>query len=1160
MKKKWVCLCCFPNSTKKIILKMKLLTLLLLVTVATVTANNSYSQQTKFSMKLENVTVGQVFDKIERTSEFIFIYSEKSVDVNRKVNVDVEDENVTSILDQLFNGTNNRYEIHDRQIMILSSDQKELKPLNKAENVTSEAQQPQKKTFSGVVKDSNGAALPGVSVVVKGTTTGTITDENGKFSFIIPFETKALVFSFVGMQAKELSIEGKSSIDVVLEENSQKLDEMVVVAFGKQKKTDMVGSVTSIKPADLKIPASNLTTALAGQASGVISYQLSGEPGQDNASFFIRGVTSFGTGKVDPLILIDGIELGVTELARLRPDDIESFSIFKDATSTALYGARGANGVIYISTKQGKEGKPRINFRAERSLSAPTKNIEFADPVTYMRQYSEAQYARDPFSIPRYSQEKIDRTEEGLHPIIFPATDWRKTLFKDNTINQRYNMSVSGGGKVASYYVAGSYSQDNGVLRVDKVNNFNNNIDLKSYTLRANVNIFLTPSTELIVRLNGNFDDYNGPIQGGGAIYNTVVKTSPVDFLPYYPVDDDHRYVQHVMFGGLKERAFLNPYADMVKGYKEYNRSLMLAQMEFKQNLSFITKGLTFRTMFNTNRISRFDIERAYKPFYYEMVGYDRKTYDYEISNFNETSGEEFLSFNINDNTREQNSDFYLESALNYSQTLNKKHSFNAMLVSIMRSSTNAQAGSLQLSLPSRNVGLSGRTTYSYDSRYFAEFNFGYNGSERFHESKRFGFFPSAGLAWTISNEKSWEPLKKVINNLRVRLTYGLVGNDAIGSSTDRFFYLSNVDMNNSSRSATFGRESKYTLSGINVTRYANPDITWETSQKGNLALELGLFGKVNVMADLFKERRTNILMTRASIPETMGLTANVRANIGEASAEGLDISMDLSHHFTNDFWLQVRGNFTYATNKYEVYEEPSYEKEWWKSRIGYPISQPWGYIAERLFVDDNEVANSPVQNFGSMANIAGDIKYKDVNKDGQITSLDMVPIGYPTVPEINYGAGFSLGYKRFDISAFFQGSARSSFWTGGSDGPSAVQPFVGGNQILKVFADSHYSLENPDLYALWPRLSTLTQSNNMQRSTWWLNDGTFLRLKQAEIGWSLPERIAKKMSMQNMRVYVSGTNLLLFSKFKLWDVEMGGNGLGYPLQRVYNMGINLTF
>ncbi len=1022
-----------------------------------------------------------------------------------------------------------------------------------------------KKEITGRVIDEKGEYIIGASVIEINSTpiNGTTTDLYGNYVISVSSSNSVLKFSFVGYEDQEIRVGADNVLDVTLREKTSVLDEVTVVAFGVQKKTDLIGSVTSIKPSELKGPTSNITQMLAGQAAGVISYQQTGEPGEDNANFFVRGITSFGVGKVDPLILIDGMELSVTELARLRPDDIESFSIFKDATSTALYGARGANGVIYVTTKQGKEGRPVVAFRAESSISQPTKNVEFADPVTYMKLYNDAQYSRDPFSVPFYSQEKIDYTQSGLYPNIFPAVDWRSELFKNSAFNHRYDLSVSGGGKVASYFVSGSYSQDNGILKVNKMNNFNNNISLKSYTLRANVNINLTPSTEMIVRLNGNFDDYTGPIEGGGSIYEKMVRTSPVDFPAYYPVNEESKYIHHIMFGGLRDRSYENPYAEMVRGYKEYSRSLMMAQLEFKQNLSFITEGLNFRAMFNTNRLSRFDMIRSYNPFFYDLVAYDRKTGEYAISRINETTGTEFLDFDLDEDERKQESIIYFESALSYSKEIAEKHAVNAMLVYILRSQQNANASSLQLSLPARNMGISGRTTYSYDERYFAEFNFGYNGSERFHRDKRFGFFPSFGLAWLISNESFWLPLKETINMFKLRATYGYVGNDQIGANNDRFFYLSNVNMNSNNK-YTFGRETNYTRPGVEVTQYANPAVTWEVSEKVNLALELGLFSEWNIQFDAFKERRRNILMSRADIPSTMGLTAPVRANIGEASSNGFEVSTDFSHHFTNDFWMQVRGNFTYATNKYEVYEEPEYEKEWWKSRIGYPIQQPYGYIAERLFVDDEEVANSPRQQFGNAVNIAGDIKYRDINGDGEITPLDQVPIGFPLTPEIIYGSGISTGYKGLDFSVFFQGSARSSFWMGGrvqsTTGPVNVEPFVGGKQILAAFADSHYSLDNPDLYALWPRLSTTAQQNNTQLSTWWLNDGRFLRLKRAEIGYSLPTRIAQKAHLQTLRIYASGSNLLLWSKFKLWDVEMGGNGLGYPLQRVFNLGVNLTF
>lgn len=1017
-------------------------------------------------------------------------------------------------------------------------------------------------SIKGIVVGEDGAPLHGASITIKGTSVGTLTDAKGEFAFPDLETGTVLIVTYTGYIPKEVVIQDQT-IRVELEVDPASLDEVVVVAFGTQKKTDLVGAVTTVRPSNLRAPTSNLTTALAGQAAGIIAYQRSGEPGQDNADFFIRGVTSFGTGKVDPLILIDGMELSVTELARLRPDDIESFSIMKDATSTALYGARGANGVIFVTTKQGKEGRATVSLRAESSMSSPTTNVELADPVTFMRLYNDALISRNPFEAPEYSMEKIDATAEGVNPILFPAIDWRSALFKDQTLNHRYNLNVTGGGKVARYYVAGSFAQDNGVLRVNGINNFNNNIDLKSYTLRANVNINLTKSTELIVRINGNFDDYQGPIEGGGSLYNKVIRSNPVDFVPFYPKTEAMQHVKHIMFGGLVERPFLNPYADMVSGYKDQNRSLMMAQMEVKQNLSFLTEGLRFRTMFNTNRISRFDIERSYSPFYYDFESFDRRTGEYTIYSINPTSGTEFLTFGLPQNLRQQNAVFYMESALDYSRIFNEKHSISGLLVSIMRSGLDAQASSLQLSLPSRNLGVSGRATYAYDSRYFLEFNFGYNGSERFHKDFRWGFFPSAGIAWSISNEKFWQPLKQKINNFRLRATYGLVGNDAIGSADDRFFYLSEVNMNSSGRRYRFGLESNRIINGINVNQYANPLVTWEESHKVNLALELGLFDKINIMADFFSEQRKNILMNRADIPSTMGLTAAVRANVGQAAGRGMDMSIDYTETLPNNMWITARGNFTYATNEYRVYEEPLYEKEWWKSRVGYGLSQPRGYIAERLFVDDEEVANSPAQNFG-IQNIAGDIKYKDVNGDGIISDLDMVPIGFPTVPEIIYGFGFSFGWKSFDISAFFQGSAHSSFWMGGTvggvTGPTNVQPFVGGKQIMQVFADSHYSLDNPDIYARWPRLSIEDQTNNMQPSTWWLHNGEFLRLKQSEIGYSLPTHLAQRVHMSQARLYVSGSNLWTWSAFKLWDVEMGGNGLGYPVQKVLNLGVQMSF
>ncbi|MFD2162316.1 SusC/RagA family TonB-linked outer membrane protein [Paradesertivirga mongoliensis] len=1007
------------------------------------------------------------------------------------------------------------------------------------------------KEVTGTVSDTLGP-MPGVTVFLKSNPSiGTSTDLNGKYILEVPDEEAVLVFKMIGYTTVEMPVKGKRVIDVVIKTSSQMLDEAVVVAFGTQKKESVIGSITTIKPSELKVPSSNLTTALAGRVAGVIAYQRSGEPGQDNAEFFIRGATTFGY-KKEPLILIDNMEYTTTELARLTPDDIESFSIMKDATANALYGARGANGVILITTKQGKEGKPKISVRMENSISSPTRNIELADPVTYMKLHTQAVLTRDPSGQGIiYSQSKIDNTESGVNPIAFPVVDWQKELFKKQTINQRANMSLSGGGQVATYYVAGSFAQDNGILKVDKRNNFNSNIDLKTFSLRSNVSINVAKGTTLGVRLNGLFDDYNGPIDGGSGIYNKVMHAPQTLFRPYYEPTDQFKSANHILFGNSDLGGFLNPYADMVKGYKEYSRSLMLAQLEVKQDLAFVTPGLTFNGMFNTNRRAYFDVTRQYNPFLYKVSTYDKAENTFALAPINPDTGTDFLNFSPG--TETVSSEFYMQTAANYSRTFKDKHTVSGMTVFTMQSKLAGNAGSLQESLAGRNMGVSGRATYNYDSRYFVEFNFGYNGSERFHSSKRFGFFPSAGAAWAVSNEKFFEPFRGVVSKLRLRGNYGLVGNDAIGSAEERFFYLSEVNMNNSSYGANFGTAGS-NINGISLNRYENPEVTWETAANSTFGLELGIKDNFEIIAEYFTERRYNILMDRASIPKTMGLQGSTpKANVGGAKSRAVDLTLSYNNRFGKDWVLSVRGNMTYAKNMYTQYEEPIYDN-YWQYRAGQSTAQQWGYIAERLFVDDEEVRSSPTQNFNGFIAMGGDIKYRDVDGDGQITTKDQVPIGFPTRPEIVYGSGFSASYKNLDFSAFFQGSARSSFWID----VNATSPFVNNTQLIAAYAENHWSEENRDLYALWPRLTAYQNGNNDERSTWFMRNGAFLRLKQIELGYKLPVKMTKKVKINNLRLYGTATNLFTISQFDLWDIEMGGQGLGYPIQRVINFGVQV--
>ncbi|WP_431607199.1 SusC/RagA family TonB-linked outer membrane protein [Parabacteroides goldsteinii] len=1021
----------------------------------------------------------------------------------------------------------------------------------------------QSSKFKGKISDTGGDPLPGATVQIKGSTKGVIADMDGNFEFDDCPINSTLVVSYIGMETKEIKYTGQKFLNIVMEAKTDELEEVTVVAFAKQKKESVVSAITTVKPTELKIPSSNLTTAFAGRVAGLISYQTSGEPGQDNASFFIRGITTFGAeAKKDPLILIDGIELSTDDLARLNTDDIASFSIMKDATATALYGARGANGVISVTTKEGREGKVTINARVENSFSSPTKKISQTDPVTYMRMQNEAIKTRDPLGLALYSEEKITMTERGLYPNIFPTTDWYDTMFNDVISNQRANLSLSGGGTVARYYVAANVSKDNGNMKVDKRNNFNSNISLMKYSIRSNININLTKTTELVLRMSGTFDEYTGPIGGGSFMYKEVMMANPVLFKPYYEPDEQYAYSKHILFGNYGAGNYVNPYAQALKGYNDYSKNTMLVQFEGKQKLDMLTEGLAIRAKINIDRYSEYSVDRAYSPFFYNISSYNLQNNTYKLNRLNPATGTEWI--NYNPGNRYVNTNFYLEGAAEYTRNFDK-HGVNALLVYTMQSKKTGIADNLQLSLPGRNMGLAGRAAYNYDGRYFGEFVFGYNGSERFSKNNRWGFFPSVAGGWMLSKERFFEPLTTVFDQFKFKASYGLTGQDQIGDGNDRFYYLSQVTLNSSDRNVNWGTQLNYNPGGIIVDRYANDEIGWEKSYKLNVGAEMRTVFGLSANVEYFTERRENILLNRI-IPNTMGIIPDVKANLGKAKGKGVDMELNYEKSFNKDLWITGRGTFTYATSEAVEWEEPDYSETPWLSKVGKSLGQTWGYIAERLFVDEEEVKNSPTQ-FGEY--MAGDIKYRDVNGDGKISELDKVPIGYPTTPEINYGFGLSVGYKGLDASFFFQGSGRQSFWLDlkkitpfldGDAGENGEDGLLGQNAVLDVIANSYWSENNRNPYAFWPRLANQSVENNNQTSTWFMQDATFLRLKSVEIGYTVPKNLVKKFKVQNLRFYVSGTNLLCWSKFKLWDPEMAGNGLGYPVQRVINVGLNLGF
>ena len=584
-----------------------------------------------------------------------------------------------------------------------------------------------------------------------------------------------------------------------------------------------------------------------------------------------------------------------------------------------------------------------------------------------MRLHNEALTTRNALGGRIYSLEKILISEDpNRNKMAYPTVNWFDELIEDYTLNSRFNFNLSGGGKIARYYLASTINTDNGNLKIDPRNNFNTNIKFNRISLRSNINVNLTETTEVALKFNGNFDDYNGPLDGGALVYQKAMKANPVLYPKVYEPDAQFQNSTHALYGNFGQFGdYLNPYADLMRGYKDESYNNFLATVEIKQKLNFITEGLNLRILGNTSRYSFYNLERKYNPFYYSLGNYDFQSDTYSLVALNPNQGTEYLEYS--EGNKVITNSTYFEGALNYNKTLKDKHEVSGMLIGIMRELKYANAGNLQSSLPFRNLGLSGRFTYAFDDKYFAEFNFGYNGSERFAKSERFGFFPSFGAGWYISNEKFMEKFSDYITKLKIKGTYGLVGNDQIGSSDDRFFYISQVNLNNGSLGAPFGLEFGNYINGVSINRYANDQITWEKAKMLNLGIELGINNNLDFQADYFTEYRTNILMDRAQIPASMGLQAPIRANVGEASSEGFEFTLDYKNSLTNDLFVGLRANFSYADSKFEVYEELDYVTDGlpWRSRVGLNLSQPYGYIAERLFIDEADIANSPLQTFG---------------------------------------------------------------------------------------------------------------------------------------------------------------------------------------------------
>lgn len=1027
-----------------------------------------------------------------------------------------------------------------------------------SETVTTILQQ-QKQTITGTILtgDTNEPAI-GATVYLRNSTTGAVTDVNGKYSITVEGIGGVLEFSYIGYKKQEVAITGQKTINIVLQPDTEVLDEVVVVGYGSQKKESVVGAISTLDVTKLTVPGSSISNALAGQLSGIVAMSRSGEPGKNSAAdFYIRGVSSF-KGTSTPLVLVDGIE---RDLDLVDTDDIASFSILKDASASAVYGVRGANGVILITTKKGAVGKPQVNVRTEFGFTQPTKRPQMLGSAEWAELYNEA------YGSQYYSPEEIEKYRTNADPDLYPNVDWFDALFDDMASNQRVNLNITGGSDIVKYYVSGAFYNESSIYKnAGNIYGYNPSIRYNKFNFRANVDLNLTKSTVVNFNLANIYEKSFGPGYGDtdADIWSYTFMTSPNAFPVQY---SDGK------LSGPSSDSGNNPWNMLAhSGYREQFWNSAQSLIGVTQDIGELwkpLKGLTANIKFswdawNTTLQRRSKIESFYHARGRAEDGsliYDRNDEGIWIPVH---TGDENLSFLIG---RSGTMTRYLEGSLTYNRVFNEIHRVGALLLYNQKIHTNTQAGSGDDALPYKNQGLAARATYAFKDTYFAEVNLGYNGSENFARGHRFGFFPAVAVGWMMSNEKWFQPATKVIDMLKLKASYGKVGNDDIGGQR-RWVYESTIV---NSGSWNYGSDGNQGGTGIRIGEVKNLNASWEEALKINAGIEFSLFNKIRVQADYFREERSGIFLQRAGLPAIVGVSTIPYVNIGKTLNQGFDATVEYTHQVNKDLMLTARGNFTFNRNELLNNDEPDWEYKY-QNLIGKPFGsggslQPFGLVAIGLFESQEEIDNSPVQNFGEYR--VGDIKYQDINGDGQIDSQDQIAIGYTNLPEITYGFGGTAQYKNWDFNIFFQGVARTSFFLTGS---SIRTPFSSGNMERAAINEDIYgnvwmSTNTPEQNAnvTYPRLSMGSggagASNNSQASTWWLRDGSFLRLKSVEIGYSLPKSLLQKSFIKSLRFYAAGNNLLQFSPFKLWDPEKGStDGSGYPLNRMFSIGFNANF
>ena len=1011
---------------------------------------------------------------------------------------------------------------------------------------------------TGSIKNTLGETLIGASVYVKDRATmGAVADVEGNFKIKVDAYS-VLIVSYIGYEPQEFQVLAENmKIDVVLqEEESNVLDEVVVTATGTQKKVTVTGAVTTVKMDELRTPVSSIANAMAGNVAGVMAMQTSGQPGANNAEFWVRSISTFG-GSSSAMVLVDGFERSLNEL---NIEDIESFSVLKDASTTAIYGSRGANGVILITTKRGKEGKVEVNAKGEYTYTTRTQTPEFVGGMTYAKMANEARTTRNRKAI--YTDQELMMIEQQLDPDIYPNVDWMDLLLKDGAPTYRASVSVRGGGEKAKYYLSGSYLNEGGMYHVDQsMKEYNTNANYERYNYRMNMDMAITSTTKIHVGIGGALEKTNHSGTTSDNIWNATFGYNPVTMPVMYTNGRTPVLVSQAEDDYWEGR--YNPWTTATQtGYSEVWKNTVNSNISLDQELDFITKGLKFVGRFGYDTFNHNYIQRRKNP---EMWRAERQRDSNGEIVFTRMVSERLLQqFSSASGDRKE----FLEGDLTYGRTFNNVHNVSAILKYTQDSyiNTSSIGGDILEGISKRHQGLAGNVAYGFANRYFANFNFGYNGSENFAKGHQFGFFPAFSGAWNIAEESFIKDNNEWMSMFKVRYSYGRVGTD---NSSSRFPYLADYgtyDVVTGAGTQGIGYNwgdlnSSYAYDGLTVIRVASENVTWEVATKQDLGVDLALFGnKFELTVDYFDEKRDGIYMQRNYLPRIVGIQLfNPYANVGKVETQGFDGNFRLERKIDR-VNVQLRGNFTYSKN--EITEHDDMENRYpYLRTAGYRVNQAKGLIALGLFEDYEDIRNSPRQDFGDQRDIMpGDIKYKDVNGDGIINGNDIVAIGATTRPNLIYGMGLSAQWNGFDFNVHFQGAGKSNFFINGS----TVYPFQEGEwgNILQDVADANRWVlkDNEDVNAEYPRLSYGGHSNNYRASTYWLRNGSYLRLKTLEMGYTLPKALTSKLFMEKVRLHVIGQNILTFSDFKLWDPEMGSsNGQKYPLGKTWTVGFTVN-